>query len=206
MKIIRSAFCILILLGVSSCATLNKSECLKADWQVIGLEDGAQGRELSYISQHRKACAEHDVAPNLEQYSIGREAGLKQFCTYSNGYRHGSNGNSNSNVCQGALQGPYSSGFDRGRHVYDIGKEVDQMVSHLKSKEAELAGIDEKIRLVESHLVSKAGSRDDRIHHLDEYNHLQDERKALEHYLNDLELDIARKQNERNALIAEYSH
>ncbi|MCH7498790.1 MAG: DUF2799 domain-containing protein [Nitrospinae bacterium] len=205
MNIIRLAFCLLILLAVSSCATMNKSECLEADWQVIGLEDGAAGRGLAYIGTHRKACAEHGVTPNLEQYNIGREAGLKQFCTYKNGYRQGSRGSSSSDVCQGALQGPYSDGFNRGRVIYDMGKEIDQMVKHLESKKAELAGINIEIQRVESHLISKAGSRADRKHHLDEYNHLQADREALEHYLHDLELDIARKQDERNALNAEYS-
>jgi len=205
MKIIRLAVCILILLGFSSCATMNKSECLEADWQVIGLEDGAGGRELSYISHHRKACAEHGVTPNLEQYNIGREAGLKQYCTYKNGYRLGSRGFSNSDVCQGELKGPHSTGFNRGREIYDMGKEIGHMVKHLESKEAELAGINIEIQRVESHLISKAGSRADRIHHLDEYNHFKADQEALEHYLHDLELDIARKQDERNALNAEYS-
>lgn len=205
MKIIRLAVCILILLGFSSCATMNKSECLEADWQVIGLEDGAAGRGLAYIGTHRKACAEHGVTPNLEQYNIGREAGLKQYCTYKNGYRLGSRGFSNSDVCQGELKGPHSTGFNRGREIYDMGKEIGHMVKHLESKKAELAGINIEIQRVESHLISKAGSRADRIHHLDEYNHFKADQEALEHYLHDLELDIARKQDERNALNAEYS-
>ena len=205
MKIIRLAVCILILLGFSSCATMNKSECLNADWQVIGLEDGAEGRELSYISHRRKACAEHGVMPDLEQYNIGREAGLNQYCTYKNGYRLGSRGFSNSDVCQGELKGPHSTGFNRGREIYDMGKEIGHMVKHLESKKAELAGINIEIQRVESHLISKAGSRADRIHHLDEYNHFKADQEALEHYLHDLELDIARKQDERNALNAEYS-
>ncbi len=204
-NIIRFAFCILILFVFSSCATMNKSECLKADWQVIGLEDGAEGRELSYIGNRRKACAEHDVTPNLEQYTIGRAVGLKQFCTYKNGYRQGSNGFTNSNVCQGALQGPYAYGFSKGRVIYDIGKEIDSMVRQLRSKESELAALDEQIRLVESHLISKEDSRAERILHLNEYNQLQADRDALEHYLRDLEISIARKQDERNALIAEYN-
>ncbi len=205
MKIIRLAFCILILLVVSSCATMNKSECLQADWQVIGLEDGAQGRALSYIGTRRKACAEHGVAPNLEQYKIGREAGLKQYCTYKNGYRHGRSGYSYSEVCQRELRGPYSGGFDRGRVIYDMDKEIGHMVKHLESKKAELAGINIEIQRVESHLISKAGSRADRKHHLDEYNHFKADQEALEIYLHDFELGLARKQDERNTLNAEYS-
>jgi len=204
-NIIRITVSILILLGVSSCASMNKSECLQADWQVLGLEDGAQGRDISYIGTRRKACAEHGVSPNLEQYSTGREAGLKQYCTYNNGYRAGRSGYSFSEVCQGELRGPYAGGFDRGVEIYDMDNEIGQMVKHREAKEAELAGVNEKIRVVESHLISKGDSRADRIRHLDEYDHFKADQKALEAYLYELESNLARKQDERNALNAQYS-
>lgn len=204
-NITRLAFYLLVLLGVSSCATMDKSECLQADWQMIGMEDGAAGRQLSYIGTRRKDCAEHGVTPNLDQYNAGRAEGLKQFCTYKNGYRHGSNGNSNSDVCQGALQGPYADGFNKGSEIYGMGKEINQMASHLRSKEAELAGLDEDIRLAESKLISRAGSKAARISQLDHYNHLKADRDALVNYLHNLNADIASKQQKRDALNAQYS-
>ena len=141
----------------------------------------------------------------MEQYNIGRDAGLKQFCTYKTGYRQGSRGYSNTNFCQGALQGLYTDGFTNGRVVYDIGKEINSMDQHLKSKEAELAELNEQIQLVESHLISKEDSRAERKLHLNEYNQLQGDKEALNHEIYDIELAIARKQDERSALISEYS-
>ena len=201
----RLALFLLILVGASSCATMDKSECLQADWRMIGMEDGSAGRQLSYIGTRRKDCAEHGVTPNLEQYNIGRNEGLKQFCTYQNGYRHGSNGNSNTDVCQGGLQGAYVDGYNKGSEVYGMTKEINQMTSQLRSKESELAGLDEDIRVAESKLISRAGSQAARISQLDHYNHLKADRDSLANYLYNLDQDIAKKRQQRDALDAQYS-
>lgn len=205
MSIFRFAFCILILFVFSGCATMNKSECLEADWQVLGLEDGAEGHKLSYIGERRKACAEYGVAPNLEQYQIGREAGLKQFCTYGNGYSQASRGFADTGVCQGALQASYSEGFNNGRVIYDMGKEIDSGARHIRSKHSELAALDEDIRRIESRLISHAGSRSSRKNLLDDYTHLQADREALANYIHDQEIGLIRKEEERDALISQYN-
>jgi len=201
----RFTVILLILLGISNCATMNESECLQADWMMIGIEDGAAGRQLSYIGTRRKACADHGVTPNLEAYNAGRAEGLKQFCTYKNGFRHGSRGNAQSEVCQGTLVEQYAGGFKKGSEIYAMDQEINQMVSHQRSKEAELAALDDQIRLAETKLVAKAGSQEARISQLDHYNHLKDDRNALVGYLTSLDGDIAAKRQQRDALFAQYN-
>ena len=49
---------------VLGCASLDKNECLHADWYAIGLEDGARGRALERLGDHRRACAKHSVTPD----------------------------------------------------------------------------------------------------------------------------------------------
>ena len=39
-----ATICLILLSG---CATMNRSECQTADWRMIGLEDGSQGRALA---------------------------------------------------------------------------------------------------------------------------------------------------------------
>ena len=65
MSIPRLLFSAFTIFFVASCATMSESECEEADWEIIGLEDGAQGHPLSHIGQHRKACAEYGVKPDL---------------------------------------------------------------------------------------------------------------------------------------------
>lgn len=202
MNFIRLALYTLILLGVSSCATMNKSECQKAEWQVIGLEDGARGRAVSYIGNHREACAEHGVKPDLAQYNLGRDAGLRQYCTHRKGFSQGRSGYSYNNVCQAELEDSYLVGYNMGRELYDMNAEIHHLHRDIESRKVELAELHKEIEWVESKLISKGGSRHKRKALLDQYNQLQADQAILETDLHDLELIAARKQQDYNALIS----
>jgi len=206
MNMFRLTFCILILLGVSSCSTMSKSECQVADWQAIGLEDGVNGRSSSYIGYRRKDCAKHGVMFNLEQYNIGREAGLKQYCTYQSGYRHGSYGYSYFTVCQGEQHGLYQEGYNRGHELYDLKKEIDHLLKDLHVKEVHLTEVKKKIQRIESKLITSAGSMTARKNQLEKYNRLKYELEALEFDLHDFELFIARRQDDLRALKSRQSY
>jgi hypothetical protein len=67
---------------VAACASMDRSQCLNADWYAIGLEDGARGRALERLGEHRRACAQYNVTPDTARYVAGRNDGLKSFCTY----------------------------------------------------------------------------------------------------------------------------
>ena len=77
--------CVLLAL-LAGCASLDKDECRTADWYAVGLEDGARGRALDRLGDHRRACAEHGVTPHTERYLAGRSEGLRSFCTYERGF------------------------------------------------------------------------------------------------------------------------
>jgi len=73
-KSFRDIFLICLCLGFTTgCSTLSQEECLVADWQLIGREDGAVGRDASYIGNHRKACADYGIVPDLQEYQHGYE-------------------------------------------------------------------------------------------------------------------------------------
>jgi hypothetical protein len=127
------ALCILppLLLLLSGCASLDKSECLSADWYAIGLEDGAQGRPLERLGEHRRACAEHAIAPDPARYQAGRDEGLKSFCTYERGYRHGRAGQSYAGSCPAALAAGFVAGYQRGRELHQLHGRLSQVQSEI---------------------------------------------------------------------------
>ncbi|MDH5469903.1 MAG: DUF2799 domain-containing protein, partial [Gammaproteobacteria bacterium] len=63
----QSARCILpaiamaAILLLQGCATLNKEECVVADWRLIGYQDGVAGKSASTVGGYRKDCAEYAV-------------------------------------------------------------------------------------------------------------------------------------------------
>ena len=104
MRIVAS---IIFLALLGGCAGgLSKDECLYADWQAIGYEDGARGAPASAVSSHRQACAKKaGVTPDMTAYLTGRDEGLREYCKPSNGFAVGSRGARYYGVCTGPLCG-----------------------------------------------------------------------------------------------------
>ena len=196
----RLAICLMASVLVSSCATLNKSECREADWQTIGLEDGAKGHPLTYISRHRKACAEHGVTPDLDQYRLGHTTGLNQFCTPSNGFKQGRAGRSYNDVCPADLENRFLAGYATGRELHELKSEIDRMLREARNADAEKTALEQNLQNVENMLVSGVMSASDRKALLDEFKQMQTRHATLEVYIRDLELGAARMQGEYDAL------
>ena len=136
MQALRTASSAVLLALLAGCATLDKNECLRADWYAIGLEDGAQGRPLERLGEHRRACAEHGVTPQTESYLAGRSEGLKTYCTYERGLWVGKSGQSYAGVCPA---GNFPTGFQRGREIYDLQRRLNTVEEQIRRTKAALA-------------------------------------------------------------------
>jgi hypothetical protein len=127
---------LLITAMLSGCASLDRAECLSANWYAIGLEDGARGRPLERLGDHRRACAEHKVVPDAERYVAGRDEGLKSFCTYERGFAHGRSGHSYSGGCPAALAVHFQSGYQLGRELHDLHRRLAEVQSQIARSKA----------------------------------------------------------------------
>ena len=130
MRIASSLFLALL----TGCASLDRDECVNADWYAIGLEDGARGRALERLGDHRRACAKHNIAPSSERYLAGRNDGLKTFCTYERGYSEGSAGRDYSAGCPQPSN--FLAGYQRGRELHDLNRrraELDKEIGRIKT-------------------------------------------------------------------------
>ena len=95
------ALCTLLL---GACASkMSKDECRTVDWRTVGYEDGVAGQPGDRIGEHRRACAEYGVTPDLNAYLAGRTAGLREYCQPHNGYRAGANGYTYFDTCPADL-------------------------------------------------------------------------------------------------------
>ena len=205
MKNTKLLLVISVSLGISACATLNESECVSADWRIIGLEDGSKGRPVTYIGQHRKACAEHGVTPDLNRYQSGHESGLTRFCTAEVGFAQGKRGYGYNGVCPGELRADFLYGYETGRDLYLINKEINQVRNQVKKMLSEIEGIDSEINALEIGLISKSASSAERLAMLQELKELQTIHSTLESDIRDLELDSARLEGEYDVLNNQHS-
>src|SRR5262249_29206630 len=119
------AVSVLVAAWLGGCASgMAKEECLAADWRTIGYEDGLHGFPADRIGVHRVACAKHQVAPNLAEYTVGRESGLREYCQPKNGFSVGLAGAGYANVCSGTNEAVFVDSYRYGRQIYDARRQL----------------------------------------------------------------------------------
>jgi hypothetical protein len=89
----------------------------------------------------------HNVRAEKIDYFRGRDDGLKNFCTYDNGFSQGRYGKKFNYVCPSDLGAAFSAGFNTGRKVYKYNRKVAALEKRLKM-------IDDKIQKKEKSLYS----------------------------------------------------
>jgi hypothetical protein len=196
----------LLALLAGGCATLDQAECRAADWKIIGLEDGASGRPLSYIGNHRKACAEYGVKPDLALYESGHATGLQQFCTADNGFSLGRAGRAYYNVCPPALNGRFLAAYETGRQLHGLSVDIGSMQSDVRTMQNELDASAKRQSNLENLLVSGTISANTRQSLLDQVKQMQANNTALQISIRDTELEAARLQGEYNVLNATHPY
>ena len=163
----------LTLLGtLSGCASLSKSECLNANWEDIGIRDGANGQPEEYLIQHSTACAKVNVAPDRGAWLHGRERGLERFCVPRRMYSIGEYG--------GAFDAGICRRFDQERllDAYEKGREVRRRVDVL-------GVIDSEIRDIRTKLENKELEQKERERLAYRLGQLEYERVDAQHALED---------------------
>ncbi|MGD9214556.1 MAG: DUF2799 domain-containing protein [Desulfobacteraceae bacterium] len=180
---------------VYGCASLDKAECINADWKSIGFEDGVRGYKGSHIGRHREACARHGVAPDLDLYEAGRQQGLAQWCTPHNGYRLGIQGKRYNGVCPTTLEAGFMEALAQGRAVNAYGKEVKKQESRLEKMVGQLGAVDEQISVMEAELVSDDVSPRRRMKLLNEIRRLEEDQRYLVNDIEDMEQTLEDMRN-----------
>jgi Protein of unknown function (DUF2799) len=178
-------------LVMSGCASgLTKEECQFVDWRTIGYEDGLKGLPQTRISEHRKACAEHGVALNLDAYRSGWDDGVRSFCQPGTGYRLGRSGGRYNGVCPSAQESVFLQAYAHGREIHDLESEVNSLQRTLNYKHNRMAEIEVEMRDTGLSLVAAGLSTDQRVVLLDELRKLEQERTATRAEIPNLEVEL----------------
>ena len=187
-----------IILLLSNCANMNESDCLNADWQLIGFEDGSFGKNESHISQHRKECAEHGVTPDLMDYRNGHFDGSKRFCTANNGFSRGRHGKDYSRSCPEQFEAEFLKGFSDGQTLYGLKKILSQRAAELESTYKEIDWLEHAIADKSELMIADGLKRDQRLmvrnevaqhqqQQVELYNTLPELKQEFEHALQSYE-------------------
>jgi len=137
--VLRIFTALAVLASLGGCASLSRSECLAANWEDVGIRDGANGRPEEYLIQHSKACAKVNVVPDRGAWLHGREQGLDRFCVPYRAYQLGEYG--------GGFDVGMCRNYDQDRLVnaYEHGLEVNRLASSLAAIDGELGDIHQRL-------------------------------------------------------------
>lgn len=179
-----------IILLLSNCANMNESDCLNADWQLIGFEDGSFGKNESHISQHRKECAEHGVTPDLMDYRNGHFDGSKRFCTANNGFSRGRQGKDYSRSCPEQFEAEFLKGFSDGQTLYGLKKILNQRAADLEGAYKDIDWLEHVIAEKSELMIADGLKRDQRIMVRNEVAQHQQQQVELYNTLPELKQDF----------------
>ena len=179
---------------LQGCATLDKDECMLADWRLIGYQDGVAGKSAVAVGEYREDCAKHAVVPDLDAYRAGREEGLQQYCKVDNGFRLGNAGRGFAAICPTALEDDFRDAYNAGRKLYLARSEVNKTQSRINHHKKTLSTLegnrDEKL----ASMIAKGLKTNQRVMILYDINELQQEMDSIEEEIAGLELDLEDQQ------------
>lgn len=185
-----------LLLAGCSTTSLNEDECRTVDWRTVGYEDGVAGRSGERIGDHRKACAEYGIAPDLEAYRAGRADGLREFCQPHNGYRAGVNGTPYYDSCPADLAPAFVEAYDSGRQLYLRTRRVTDAEAAIEYRRREIVRLEDALARKTFTVVGETATPEERAQALLDTKQVAERIGRLKAEITDLEKERARAQHE----------
>ena len=132
-SLVRILTALVVLSGLGGCASLSKSECMNANWEDIGIRDGANGQPEEYLIQHSTACAKVHVVPDRGAWLHGREQGLERFCVPHRAYQLGEYGSGfEVGICRNFDQDRLQDAYEKGRDVHRFADELSSIDGEMR--------------------------------------------------------------------------
>jgi hypothetical protein len=193
----RSAALLAAASWLAACsATMSKDECRAVDWRTVGYEDGVAGHSGERIGEHRKACAEYGVTPDLDAYRAGRAEGLREYCQPHNGYRAGVSGAPYYDSCPPELAPAFVAAYQSGRELYVRERRVADADAAIAYRRREVARLESSVADRALTVMSETATADERAQAVLDTKHASERIGRLKSEIAQLERDRARYQQE----------
>ena len=118
MRILAMTAAAMVLLAGCATDIMSEKECLAGDWYGAGLEDGRLGLTEDALDERIAACGQYGVSADARAYFDGRDAALRQLCTFQGGAAYGQAGDQYLGVCGRETEDVFLSGYLPGRRVH----------------------------------------------------------------------------------------
>ncbi|MDX1341268.1 MAG: DUF2799 domain-containing protein [Reinekea sp.] len=156
--------------------TATELNCYIADWQAIGFEAGEQGAVYENDSLN---CQAYGLRVDTEQFRIGYELGLVNYCTAANGQQVGAQGLEYANVCPRRTEADFLDGYLPAYRAYQRTELKRQLTVEVAQSEKVLANMQQEIDLLTNDLNQSGLTRAQRLTIINEIAALTKEEQAL---------------------------
>lgn len=176
---------------LSGCGKMmNENECLVADWRTIGFQDGSAGRTTDWLAKRGEACAEFGVAPNMDQYLMGRDQGLISFCEPRRGFELGRRNGRYDNVCPSNLEGGFLNAYQDGRGLIQREQNVSGLDRAVQDAYAAIDVLEQQLTEDAIALAMIEMTPQERIDYALTIKEMAEERGRLQQSLPQLQADL----------------
>jgi hypothetical protein len=187
-----------LLLGACA-AKMSRDECRTVDWRTVGYEDGVAGQPGDRIGEHRRACAEYGVTPDLNAYLAGRTAGLREYCQPHNGYRAGANGYTYFDTCPADLAEAFEIAYDEGRALYVRERRVTDTEQQIEDRRREIRRLEDRVAESAFDVIDTTSTTEERTQAVLDTKQAAERIGRLKAEITELEKERARYQAELDA-------
>ena len=194
--------CLVGTLALGGCASLSENECQTANWRLIGYEDGAAGRPAARLGEHREACSDYGITPDLQAYRRGRDEGLREYCQPRRAYQLGRHGSAYPHACTGELENGLLAAYRDGKELHTLESEIGAMQRTVQRKENELRRIEQTRASHQAEIVGPKTSGSRRVQLLSETWDLVKRKNTIEEEIVELNAEIDVKRSSLNDLQA----
>jgi hypothetical protein len=192
---------ILVILSAAGCATMDKDECLVADWRLIGFQDGVQGKSPATIGTYRKDCADYHVVPDLDAYQAGRREGLLQYCVPANGYRLGAAGRAYNAVCPAGTERAFHAAYNTGRDIYQARSRVNSTSTLINRKQQAIQSLEAERQDKLAEMIRQGLSSEQRVLLLYDVTNIEKDIHTTNTDISVLERDLEQQQAQLDYLL-----
>lgn len=202
----KAIMCLLLLpaLVLVGCSSMGRSECVNADWYLVGFGDGSLGWPVSRLDEHRRACSRVDVVPDIEQYRLGHGEGVREYCTVPRAYSEGSRGATYQGVCPADMDQSFRRAYNDGLALYTVTNALAAMDNTLNTYYSRMDDIEKDIAELERAIVSDSSSADSRRENLDAIRNLRDELAGVQEAMAAADFERALLSEELQAVTREH--
>ncbi len=177
------------------CATLEVVDCENADWEQVGEEDGAAGAGPTTVDQHRATCARQGAEVDLVAYRAGMAAGRRRYCTPSNAYALGAQGEALPRVCPEDLRRAFERAHQAGHEAWQVHSAIEELRRAIRIKQQEIDAVEVDLEGAQAQVRADGLSLKQRAEWLSLANTLARQRQSLGVALQDLEEQLAATQS-----------